>query len=88
MSAQAVRPCVTTTQPLRMIAARAGVRFFPALLVLPVGTHPWMRPVAASAQASRWATPYTIDRRSISGRHPGIISGNVIIDSIDGAIGR
>ena len=71
-----------------MIAARAGVRFFLGLAVLPVGTQPWIRPVAASTHASKWAIPYTIDRRSISGRQPGIISGNVNIDSIAGAIGR
>jgi hypothetical protein len=78
---------VTTTQPRRITAARAGVRFFPGLAA-PVGTHPWIRPVTASAQARRCATPYTMDSRSISGRHPGIISGSVSIDSIIGAIGR
>ena len=76
------------TQPRRMTAARIELRFFFALAVLPDGTHPCTRPVIASAKASRCATAYTRDSRSISGRHPGTISGSVIIDSIAGAIGR
>ena len=76
------------THPRSMTEARIGLRFFFALAVLPDGTHPCTRPVIASVKASRCATAYTRDSRSISGRHPGIISGKVIIDSIAGAIGR
>ena len=76
------------TQARKMTEARTGLRFFFTFAAAPDGTQPCTRPVTASANASRCATAYTRDSRSISGRHPGTISGRVIMDSIPGAIGR
>ena len=87
-SAHHVSPCVTTTQLRRISPAYSGRRFLPDFAVLPVGTQPWIRPVTASAVASRCATAWTRLILSISGRHPGSISGSVAMDSIAGAIGR